>query len=44
MAARLGDAFEGKQKYSDWQFVFTPAAAPAATPKPAAAKPAAAKP
>lgn len=37
-------AFEGKQKYSDWQFVFTPAAAPAATPKPAAAKPAAAKP
>ena len=33
-------AFEGKAKYSDWQFVFAPAQAPAAKP---AAKPAAAK-
>jgi len=30
-------AFEGKAKYSDWQFVFAPTSAPA-TPKPAAAK------
>jgi len=28
-------AFEGAQKYSDWKFVHTPAAAPAAVKKPA---------
>lgn len=32
-------AFEGKSKYSDWQFVFSPALAGAAKPKPAAAPP-----
>jgi type II secretory pathway pseudopilin PulG len=33
-------AFEGKTKYSEWQFIYAPAAG-AAIPKPAAAKPAA---
>jgi type II secretory pathway pseudopilin PulG len=31
-------AFEGKSKYSEWQFVFAPAQAVAAKPKPAAPK------
>jgi hypothetical protein len=35
-------AFEGKTKYSEWQFAFAPAQA-AAKPKPAATKPAATK-
>jgi type II secretory pathway pseudopilin PulG len=31
-------SFEGKSKYSDWQFVFAPAAAPNAKPPPPAAR------
>ena len=31
-------AFEGKSKYSEWQFVFAPAQGAAAKPKPAAAQ------
>ena len=36
-------SFEGKTKYSDWQFVFAPTAAPAATPTPGSSKPPAQK-
>jgi type II secretory pathway pseudopilin PulG len=37
-------SFEGKTKYSEWQFVFAPAQAAAAKPKPAATNPAATNP
>ena len=36
-------SFEGKTKYSDWQFVFAPTAAPAAAPTPGSSKPPAQK-
>jgi len=36
-------SFEGKAKYLEWQFVFAPAQAAGAKPKPAATKPAATK-